>query len=107
MIFSAHLLLRPLMSIRSQLWAVDLDTKNNTLTKSLLSYYLSCPADGDWPATSSSSTAEVPCGPDADFPEETQTRVCNADLTWGTVDSSACRVVRPVSYAAQNCLEGQ
>ncbi|ESK91743.1 chitotriosidase-1 isoform 2 [Moniliophthora roreri MCA 2997] len=87
------------------LWAVDLDTPESDLTRKLLSYYQSCPRDGEWPATSANSEAELPCGLESDFPEEVQTRKCNSDLTWGSVDNASCKRQRPLSLAAQKCVE--
>ncbi|KAF5337675.1 hypothetical protein D9758_013006 [Tetrapyrgos nigripes] len=91
----------------AMLWAVDLDTTDFALTKTLLEYYPTCPKDGDWAATSANSDAEILCSSDSAFPQETQMRRCNEDLTWGVVDNSACNPVRPVSLAAQKCIEGQ
>ena len=56
------------------------------LTRTLLSMYITCPIDEDWPATGAGITAEMDCPSTSLVPGATQTRPCDSTGNWGSVD---------------------
>lgn len=88
----------------AMLWAVDLDTKDASLTQKLLSYYRACSKDGVWPTTAIDTDAVIDCPSNSNKPGNTQLRHCNADGTWGTVDALGCSSFKTNSLAAQQCI---
>ncbi|QRV91839.1 chitinase [Ceratobasidium sp. AG-Ba] len=92
----------------AMLWAVDQDTKDFNLTKTLLTTFRACPSDGDWPATLAGQGAEIDC-PTA--PGFTQTRNCGNDGKWGVASNMDC-IVNGASQAQflvakDVCIQGQ
>lgn len=73
----------------AMLWAIDQDTKDFNLTKTLLETFRSCPKDGDWPASVTGKTVELEC-PDA--PGFFQTRDCGDDGKWSTPSNLDCMI---------------
>ncbi|KAL0948337.1 hypothetical protein HGRIS_010923 [Hohenbuehelia grisea] len=88
------------------LWAVDLDTPDFALTRTLLKHFQSCPKDGEWPAASYGASITLPCPSGSGKEDNFQTRTCNTDGTWGVVSNLACQGIQMNSLAAQLCIQG-
>ncbi|KAG8720996.1 hypothetical protein FRC08_016466 [Ceratobasidium sp. 394] len=73
----------------AMLWAIDQDTKEFNLTKTLINTFRSCPSDGEWPATLTGQSAEVEC-PNA--PGFSETRNCGNDGKWAAPSNMDCLV---------------
>ncbi|KAG8693166.1 Endochitinase 1 [Ceratobasidium sp. 395] len=92
----------------AMLWAIDQDTKDFNLTKTLLTTFRSCPSDNEWPASLAGTSAEVEC-PNA--PGYSETRNCGDDGKWGAPSNMDC-VVNGASQAQflvakDVCIQGQ
>ncbi|PWN40465.1 hypothetical protein IE81DRAFT_349202 [Ceraceosorus guamensis] len=76
------------------IWAVDLDTKDYSFTRSVLEGRNSCPKNGDWLPTPAGVTASLLCenrsGALGDDAAPQQKRLCKSDATWDVVDLADC-----------------
>ncbi|KAG8739650.1 hypothetical protein FRC10_005352 [Ceratobasidium sp. 414] len=92
----------------AMLWAIDQDTKDFNLTKTLISTFRSCPSDGEWPATLAGQSAEVEC-PSA--PGFSETRNCGSDGKWAAPSNMDCLVngasQAQFLVARDVCIQGQ
>ncbi|KAG8734955.1 Endochitinase 1 [Ceratobasidium sp. 414] len=73
----------------AMVWAIDQDTKDFNLTKTLINTFRTCPSDNEWPATLAGQSAEVEC-PHA--PGFSETRQCGSDGKWGAPSNMDCLV---------------
>ena len=89
------------------LWAIDLDTKDYSFTRSVLTATKLCPQNGEWRPTAVGSTATLPCrtvsGPGVQD-TASQQRVCNEDGTWATVDLRQCQGAAAFNILAAQCV---
>ncbi|SPO35897.1 uncharacterized protein PSFLO_01368 [Pseudozyma flocculosa] len=89
------------------IWAIDLDTKDYSYTRSVLEAQNSCPANGEWRPTPAGHTAELDCGR-TEGPGVTSTakqrRACRDDGSWDVVDMTECRGALSFNILAQQCI---
>ncbi|KAG8715181.1 hypothetical protein FRC08_010886 [Ceratobasidium sp. 394] len=92
----------------AMVWAIDQDTKDFNLTKTLLTTFRTCPSDNEWPATLAGQDAEIECPKAPGFSE---TRQCGSDGKWGAPSNIDCLVngASQAQFLAVKdvCIEGK